>query len=77
MRRLDQKTALITGAARGIGRAFAEAYIREGAQVAISEKDIIEQALSRNSFSRTNTAKDLGISRVTLYNKMKRYELMN
>lgn len=46
------------------------------AQVALSEKDIIEQALARNSFSRTNTAKDLGISRVTLYNKMKRYELM-
>jgi DNA-binding NtrC family response regulator len=46
------------------------------AQVALSEKDIIEQALARNSFSRTNTAKELGISRVTLYNKMKRYELM-
>lgn len=40
MRRLDQKTALITGAARGIGRAFAEAYIREGAQVAIADIDI-------------------------------------
>ena len=46
------------------------------AQVALSEKEIIGQALSRNNFSRTNTAKDLGISRVTLYNKMKRYELM-
>jgi DNA-binding NtrC family response regulator len=47
------------------------------ARVAVSERDIIEQALSRNNFSRTNTAKDLGISRVTLYNKMKRYELMH
>ena len=28
---LKGKTALITGAARGIGRAFAEAYVREGA----------------------------------------------
>ncbi|MFV0293561.1 MAG: L-iditol 2-dehydrogenase [Paracoccus sp. (in: a-proteobacteria)] len=35
--RLQGKTALVTGAARGIGRAFAEAYIREGAQVAIAD----------------------------------------
>ena len=37
MKRLDGKTALITGAARGIGRAFAEAYVREGARVAIAD----------------------------------------
>ncbi|MEO1983348.1 MAG: helix-turn-helix domain-containing protein, partial [Fuerstiella sp.] len=29
-----------------------------------------------NSFSRTRTAKQLGISRVTLYNKMKKYDMM-
>jgi D-sorbitol dehydrogenase (acceptor) len=38
--RLDGKTALITGAARGIGRAFAEAYVREGARVAIGDINI-------------------------------------
>ena len=37
MTRLAGKTALITGAARGIGQAFAEAYIREGAQIAIAD----------------------------------------
>lgn len=37
MNRLEGKIALITGAARGIGRAFAEAYVREGAAVAIAD----------------------------------------
>jgi DNA-binding NtrC family response regulator len=47
-----------------------------GGQIALSEKDIIEQTLFKNTFSRTKTAKELGISRVTLYNKMKKYGLL-
>ncbi len=39
MKRLEGKTALITGAARGIGLAFAEAYIREGARVVLADID--------------------------------------
>ena len=51
MKRLEGKSALITGSARGIGRAFAEAYIREGARVAIADINI-ERALE--------TAKEIG-----------------
>jgi NAD(P)-dependent dehydrogenase (short-subunit alcohol dehydrogenase family) len=36
---LAGKTALITGAARGIGRAFAQAYIAQGARVVIADID--------------------------------------
>jgi len=37
--RLSRKSALITGAARGIGRAFAERFAQEGARVAVADID--------------------------------------
>ena len=43
---LDNKTALITGAARGIGLAFAQAYAREGARVAIADIDVVRATSS-------------------------------
>lgn len=51
MRRLEGKSALITGAARGIGQVFAQAYLKEGAIVAIADINI-EKA--------RQTAKELG-----------------
>ncbi len=51
MTRLAGKNALITGSARGIGRAFARAYIDQGARVCIADID----------FDRAQqTAQDLG-----------------
>jgi NAD(P)-dependent dehydrogenase (short-subunit alcohol dehydrogenase family) len=42
MKKLDKKTALVTGAGRGIGRAIAEAFAREGAQVAVTARTTAE-----------------------------------
>ncbi len=55
MGRLVGKTALITGSARGIGRAFAQKYVDEGARVAIADIDL-ERA--------TATANEIGPSAI-------------
>jgi DNA-binding NtrC family response regulator len=46
------------------------------ARVDVQERRIIQDSLARNNFRRKETAAELGISRVTLYNKMKKFGLM-
>jgi glutamate dehydrogenase/leucine dehydrogenase len=45
--KLDNKTAIVTGARRGIGRASALALAREGANVVVSD---ISQGLPESSY---------------------------
>ncbi len=45
-------------------------------RVDVLEQRIIEDSLKRHNFRRKETAAELGISRVTLYNKMKKFGLM-
>lgn len=49
MGRLDSKIAIVTGAARGIGEAISEAFVREGATVVLTD---IRDALGRDVAAR-------------------------
>ena len=58
---LDGRTAIITGSARGIGRATAELFASEGAQVAINDIDgeVAEQAANEISGETVAVSGDL------------------
>jgi len=54
---------MITGAARGIGLAFAEAYVREGARVAIADIDIDRARASAEAIGDAAVAVGMDVTR--------------
>ena len=62
MKRLEGKSALITGSARGIGRAYAEAYIREGAIVAIADINLERATATANELGKKAYAVEMDVT---------------
>ena len=57
MKLLEGKVAVVTGAARGIGKAIALKFAQEGANIAFTDLVIDENGLATEVFNQTVRAK--------------------
>jgi NAD(P)-dependent dehydrogenase (short-subunit alcohol dehydrogenase family) len=56
MRRLEDKIALVTGGGAGIGRAIAETFAREGAQIVVVDRDGEAARATADAITKSNGA---------------------
>jgi NAD(P)-dependent dehydrogenase (short-subunit alcohol dehydrogenase family) len=70
--RLQGKTAVITGGARGIGRAIAEAYVSEGARVVIADFLFDEAKQAASEIGHDTLAVAVDVSKVSSIANMAR-----
>ncbi len=67
--RLKDRVAIITGSARGIGRGFAEAYVREGATVAIADINLAAAEACAKAIGPQAFAVHMDVSKLESINK--------
>ena len=73
---LDGKTAIVTGAARGIGKAIALKFAAEGANIAFTDLVIDENADKTLVFIHSNGITDDSVALEPLFGKLQEYRLV-